>query len=447
MPCRPPLPLPLLGLALLAAGPAQAQEELFSRRAFAPLPAVVDFGRYNPHIEECLAAVERVSDSVRWGLLRLGPDEDQGREGPQIVETARRCGARFSVDTAGPLDLPLLGDLLFDAAQDSLAAAVLARQLALLPADASPQVRAGLMVKAIGFYRRGGSLRRLRVAWAERLVGEIARLGWEARWERLQVYTEFIHFHANAVNDTVRFDRYARAALALADSLPQTDYRVQGLVQLVIPQYRRLRALARGESVAPVRPGIVPSLDGAFWFRRPDATTPRPTRGRPGLVAFVEAGCPPRSDCWSEYAWLRELHRRFGDALEITLVTHTHGYFRSYPPLEPAEEADLLRKYFFDFLQLPGALVVETTPFVRRQAPDNRRVDRHPLPNVTKYLPFSSAFQRQRLSGHEATEEVTGFLVDRDGQLLLGLESLRFLSGELLQAAIARWVAGTAPVP
>lgn len=458
----------LLGLGLTGLGPvgAEAQRQgLLSQELFVPPPTGVNYARDYTRVEDCLAAVDREAETAGWGAPVVADDRTAPAP-PALVEAARRCGARFAVDATSGVDLAMLRELMHHAERDSVAEAALARELALLPAGADPIERRKLLIRALAFALR--EVDPARVAWAERRLGEIDRIGWEARLNRMSGYGQLAGYAA-AVYDTTRLDRYVGAALALFDSLPEADRRNPSIVMahLSMLHFQRLRALARGEAVEPeamfgarvmakfmgttvdsatlaaAASATLPALQGDFWFRRADSAGSRPSRGKFGLVVFVDPECETR--CYDRYDLLRTLGERFGDALEVTLVAHTHGFFRNHPPLAPAEEAEALRRYFFEHLKLPGALVVETTRFTRLPDPDRRRVDQAP-PNVVAYRPGNLAAGDGYSFGLGALpsqmhRDVAGFLVDRAGRKLMGLDRLGRGHQSLLIEAIAGWLA------
>jgi hypothetical protein len=412
-------------LGVLMCGAAQAFAAQQPALFVAP-PAVVDYERYYTTVEECLAAVGRVADSATWGdiprtfalerweeFLNAGDPRLPAPGG--TVETARRCAAPFSMP-APAADLPLLDELWLDAAQDSLANAALQGDVALAPPDSSPRGQAQRLMKAVRFALE--EARPARLELAERWLAQITRLGWQARLQRYGAY-EMLWSHARTIYDTTRADRYVALLRALADSLPPTDPGHQylvGMARAFDNIHRHMRALGRGETVQPMRPEPMPAIEADFWFGRTDSLPrPRPGRGRAGLVLFLEPDCvDPGSECFAVAA-LRDLHRRFGNALEITLVTHTHGYFRNHPPPTPAQEAELLRHYYLDYLGMPGGLAVQIAPFRRLPPPDRRRFDQL-VSNVTRYGPWDLALS----SNH--SPRVDGFLVDGEGRAILRMD-------------------------
>jgi hypothetical protein len=133
-------------------------------------------------------------------------------------------------------------------------------------------------------------------------------------------------------------------------------------------------AQIRTSRMGPIGAHATP-LTGPFWARHAAIDPPRPTPGMLALVVFnIRHDCGFAS-CGGAYRALQEIAGRYGNVLQITLVAQTQGYFRNRPPQTPREEAEAIRHYFLDNVKLPGALVVETTPFIKRPDPDRRRVN------------------------------------------------------------------------
>jgi len=74
------------------------------------------------------------------------------------------------------------------------------------------------------------------------------------------------------------------------------------------------------------------------------------------------------------HAMLRRLHAKFGDDLNITIMTRTYGFMGGSAPLSVAQEVDSIRHYYLDVHKLPVTVAVVETQFDR--LPDGRRIDR-----------------------------------------------------------------------
>jgi hypothetical protein len=169
-------------------------------------------------------------------------------------------------------------------------------------------------------------------------------------------------------------------------------------------------------------------LVAEYWYPASAGSAPRPTPGRPTLIAFFEhnrcidgpstADAGPAPQCVARMAELRRLALRF-PTLEIDIVMSTHGQFMYMPPTTPAEET-LLIKDWVDVHKVPGAVLgVTNTPFWRLPEPDSRRIDKD-TPNLTHY-----SFGKSWRAGSGSM-----FLVDSDGVIA---DSWRLREDELGQ--------------
>jgi hypothetical protein len=113
-----------------------------------------------------------------------------------------------------------------------------------------------------------------------------------------------------------------------------------------------------------------PVLDAKYWYGTHGENT-WVVPGKASLLVIVpDANEMPN---YGQYTILRKLHEKYGDALNITVMSRTVGYIHDSPPLGPAQEADSIRAYFQNFLKLPVTVGVIETPFHR--LPDGRRVN------------------------------------------------------------------------
>lgn len=153
------------------------------------------------------------------------------------------------------------------------------------------------------------------------------------------------------------------------------------------------------QSSAAIQPvgAVAPQLAGHYWYtntggdgliKRVDSLL-LPSRGRPTLLLFIQAGCHStymdmsyshgRNNGYANscYGNIHRIHRikKLYPELEVVLVSQTFGNFGDGAPMEPRDEADLLAEYFLGFHQLKGNHVVYETEFVRLQRYDNRKVD------------------------------------------------------------------------
>ncbi len=125
-------------------------------------------------------------------------------------------------------------------------------------------------------------------------------------------------------------------------------------------------------------------VDGDFWFPAKPAI-PRPT---PGKVSFVvplhecrgrwfgeiAKGAWSSNRCLDLYSMLRRIHNQF-PAVEITVLTYQDGRAILSEPGSAADEAEDMRRWLFEAVDLPITLAVNNADFVRLPSPDSRWVN------------------------------------------------------------------------
>jgi len=446
------------GLVLGLVTPAAQGQTLFAR------PDTLDVARYTT-VEECLAAITRVKDSVEnqpewiWRdtlpatQSRLAADARAPLPAP-VEAVARRCSARFRGGAAPLVDFGPLLSLFVAADRDADADTLLARRLKEVGPTADRE-RAAVLDTAIHVYlalnQLAGQFYALplfahpaRLAAAESLVTalvQIKTVPWEAR---LDAYGE-LGISASSV-DTALAGRAAKAMLAVVNGLSDLERRSSAFrsraweitaalwfdkraalldslrhgTAAYAALWRELWGEVAGKDSAvldgfarPIgRPA--PPIQSDWWFGRDDSTVVRPVKGKVNLVLFLNPGdfsCfeeDGTSLCNRTYAGLRRVAQRF-PTLEITLVAQTYGFFDKAAPPPPDVEATLLRRAWLAERHLPGTLAVTNTPFWRLPAPDRRRINRD-VPNVTNY-----SFGR---TWHVPNWIFPPFLIDQDGRIV-----------------------------
>src|SRR5690606_8362411 len=154
-----------------------------------------------------------------------------------------------------------------------------------------------------------------------------------------------------------------------------------------VRELRRMwtRATGRpGETLMALCPGCgkplgerAPTLEADFWLGCDDPCGPRPTPGRVSLVVFLQSrGCAgvPENDgemygnCASVLFPLARLTQRFPE-VEFTVVARTVGYFHYLKVPDPAEEAELIRRWL-DAYGVRAALAVTNTDYWRLPSHD-----------------------------------------------------------------------------
>ena len=133
--------------------------------------------------------------------------------------------------------------------------------------------------------------------------------------------------------------------------------------------------------------------------------------------------------CFQAYAVLRRMAQRF-PTLSITVVSQTRGAHWLLAPLQPADEAALLSRWWQGYHRISGVLAVSTTPFWRIADPDRRRVLEN-TENETAYA-FGADVDESQLRA---------VLIDGDGTVVdvrsLGRETERDWN-ELLEILLKR---------
>lgn len=452
------LHLLLSGLVIALVTPAAQGQTLFAT------PDTLDVARYTT-VEECLAAISRVKDSVEnqpawiWRdtlpatQSRLAADARAPLPAP-VAAVARRCSARFRGGAVPLGDFAPLLSLFLAADRDADADTLLARRLKEVGPTADRE-RAAVLDTAIHVYlalnQVGGQPFALplfahpaRLAAAESLVTafvQIKTVPWEAR---LDAYGELAVLAVSA--DTVRAGRAAKAMLAVVNGLSDLERRSSAFrseaIQInaalmfdrraalldslrhstaaYVALWREMWGEVAGQDSAvldgfarPIgRPA--PRIKADWWFARDDSTVGRPVKGKVNLVVFLNPGdfsCFESDDtslCNRTYAGLRRVAQRF-PALEITLVAQTYGLFDKMAPPPPGLEAEQFQRAWLTERHLPGALAVTSTPFWRLPAPDRRRINRD-VPNVVQY-----SFGR---TWHVPNWIFPPFLIDQDGTIV-----------------------------
>lgn len=124
-------------------------------------------------------------------------------------------------------------------------------------------------------------------------------------------------------------------------------------------------------NVHPARP-----LHAQYWFNRPDHTGSLPRPGVMSVIVSFDRNCG--GACYDMYAAYRRLYEEFAPrGVQFIVMTQTAGYIGSLR-LTSRAEADSLRAYFLDQLQLPGILGIEES--TADTLPDGR-IQMHPTTN------------------------------------------------------------------
>jgi hypothetical protein len=302
---------------------------------------------------------------------------------------AQACGARFTVDETPPHALWSLYRLALTVNDDSKAMAVMERQLSLATTrrDSAQRMEYGIE----GLMNASPP----RIAMARTLLQRIDALGTAAKYSqfraRLQMLGYWKHLYER---DSLR--AYATSAITVLQSMTPEE---RSELSTVIQPYEILLDLANeiqdletqgqllDQALAEIgtwRDGQAGSwitgqmalletrrtlygkrtkpLEGSFWFNT--GGTPRPNLGKVSLLVRADHTCG--TGCFSLYTLIRQLKAKYGDGLEITLITETRGFALGTGPISPAEEAKKASEYFLEFLKLPVGLLMDESPFTKR---------------------------------------------------------------------------------
>lgn len=176
------------------------------------------------------------------------------------------------------------------------------------------------------------------------------------------------------------------AAFAILDRAKQD---LSTLREVGSPQYAMIQNSIQNAREPYERIGQpVPPIQASDWFNTGGDTSARPRRGVVTFVHFVNANCG--GGCYRDYAILRRLQALYGPrGFEIVLVGGTSGFFHTQMQTSTEEEIENERRYFEEYLHLPGVLAINATRFVR--VPDGRRFP-EPDENERHYGRWSDVF-------------------------------------------------------
>jgi hypothetical protein len=434
-------------LALAVSVPLQAQT-LFTWPS--PMP---DVARHT-NVDDCLAAVRRVSDSMGgrspvWAdTLPYFPAEEVRQKLPaRAIETAARCSNQLNIDTVVPFSAfgPMLR-LLLIANRDDDAELFIARQLAagsaiwdlkFSPKLSADSLRLALLDTAIeAFWVRA---RPIRLARGMPYLEQRLLTPGTTLIERVMMAAG-IGKLAYKQGDTALSRRWFERAVEIATTVdrhhplyPIGQQMVLGILihlhlteladslrvgtDAYVRQIERMWAAidAGGNTKLPRPYGVhAPLLQAEYWFETQGGTTKdrstsrvRPVPGRTSLVVFIPTGWKHPGDGWLQGYILKRLKQRF-PALEIILMTQTRGYVGPLEPPSPEQEAEIYRKRLLDHLQWPVTLGVANTPWWRLDGLDRRRINQ---PVVSR--------QEYTFGSGKTLDDWMTFLIDPDGRVVL----------------------------
>jgi hypothetical protein len=431
----------------------------------------VDIAAYTT-IEECQAAVARslvYTDSRRDLTTGIWADtlplDSLDAHGPRplsapVVETARRCGERFSgVDTVSLASFDALFTLYLQAGWDDRARKLVDRRLAAI-SDSSGTKQAAVLDTILPIL--SGTATNHHIGAARRAMAEDLADAWAPRVtdrvKRLRLYFT-LSSSAPANPDsatTAMIMRNAQKMGVIVDSLTRRQVdelsasfgvygdgletggdfaqRYYALLNMALGKRAFLDSL-RQSTAAYVKlkrdnwakaTGMLPEsykmgdplgehakpIEADIWLGYDASKGPRPTPGRVSLVVFLDNhdcdGVPGSpldmgDRCARNLVPLRLLEQRFPE-LEITVVSQTHGHFLYLKEgITPQREAELTKKWL-EAHGVHAPLAMTATDVMRLPDPDSRRFER-PNSNEINY-----AFGRS-----EKVQNGEAFLVDQDG--------------------------------
>jgi hypothetical protein len=358
------------------------------------LPGRRDFTPYTTP-GACLQAAMAVEHIVTRAALDTTPyTPEQDTMSSTARATAKACGTRFTVTGVPPSELIDLMHLALVQGNDSQAAAAAERYIATF-SDPEQRRWALVDVDTSYFYAKP-----MRLAAVESIIARLDSLGAVAALQRGIVHNLLFHY-AQQSYDVPRIKREAIALMNAAHQLQGRDLKDRArrssmnplLTLFLLELYQSpTGALERAihaaqpaglspETVNMIRAAIhtlkidwalaqigkpIPSLNASYW---PGTSSARKWPV-PGKVSILIHG-DPSWDPETAAMWRRLIHK-YGEAINVTIMCQTRGFFHDGPPLSPTQEAERLNTFFRTDLQLPVTVVVDTT--TTQRLPDGRRM-------------------------------------------------------------------------
>ncbi len=190
-----------------------------------------------------------------------------------------------------------------------------------------------------------------RDAWLRMKNPEIADWGgFRSNFDRWQMY-EFWKNGIQASYDLVRKDFVPTVSRRIGGGEDSRTYAQQ--------------MLERGQQMYQYLGDTAPPILARYWFDSNGVAERLPKSGRTTVVFFLEPRCG--QSCYGTYAMIRRAHALYSQkGLDILVVSKLSGHFRLHIPKNNAEELELIRNYYLDFLKLPVTLAVDEVRFSRR---------------------------------------------------------------------------------
>ncbi len=430
---------------------------LVAQVQFSVRPTEVNLERYD-FIEKCDAGIKRIEyeDKTKIGIfedtVKWSQSESQTSLSTAAVEFAKRCTAHWPVASVSPNDTvyTTLMRLYLAANRDADAEELAKRRIVLNKGNDS--IRAFSMFNdVLTVYMQS---RPVRIAAIHKIIQEmeapVATLSLE---RQIMFWGAAIQNYHQSVGDTVLLEQLGNRVLLLAEKLKKSGAQelkpaarsVLYFVYDFMTRHEQYDSLSRSTNayiairknnsrlasgdendiVSMTGKRAIP-IYGDFWFLPPSRVNDTslkmiqkpfsifPASGKVSLIVFLDHGCVDasyrdsrRGPCHSTYAVLRRLKKKYPE-LDMIVVSQTRGYYLEGPaPLQPADEADWLRKGFV-FEGLDAIVSVTNTPFWHLEAADRRRIN-DLTENIKNYMygEPNTLFPNQNL-----------FLIDENGLLI-----------------------------
>jgi hypothetical protein len=381
-----------------------------------------DYSRYTS-ADACDGAVRDMTAEIwRTHVVDTLPYDVHADTLPTAAVTvAHACAGHFNVSSTNPSELWSLLRLSVEMGNAHQAEQVVEHQMSLAQ---TPADKAHVLSGAIQTYL---SAHPPMVAQAQRLLPQLDAIGSAAPFAQYGAHSAFMHYWHSVYNaDSLRQEAKTSVALlkkmtpderdmvnvfqpymeliflasTAHDLATQKTLINQGLADVGAWREGRgsdrfLKAERLLETQTSLYGKATRALNGKYWFN--DGGTPHPAPGKVSLLIHVDHSCGMR--CYPLYAVIRYLSKKYGQNLDITLITDTKGYAPGTGPLLPDQEAPQVSHYYLDFLKLPTALLVDVSPTVKQ--PDGH-IEHQPSP-------IGQMFDEWQL--------INTVLIDRDGKI------------------------------
>lgn len=311
---------------------------------------------------------------------------------PEVVDSVRRCLARFVVDEAPERDLLMLGEgyLIIN---DDVQAENSFKRLISLQRSKSVQVRGWLLAQIINSY---ANAKPSRLGKAFEYMSRLDDLGVPAARERLLGW-HYILKVVQALDSLPLIETSAKAAIKAGSQMigdvrkQRSAEEAQAYIALAGWYSRRFMNDSAVSVVAGAKKRLVPFMASSAqllqeyemfykfmgrkpaplqstWQFNPGLGSSRnavyPNVGKPALIMFVNHTC--KESCYNGYGVFRRLFREYSAHIDFIQVTNTYGYHgaRLY---SPDKEANYNEIYFIKHLQVPGTMLVWRSEFQFRE--------------------------------------------------------------------------------